>query len=930
MNFDRPCAEMLEEAWQRYAFANDAGPYLLIPQAVLQPKGEEEIQSIFVASREKRIPICFRAGGTSLSGQSVTDGWLVDIGRHWRKIESLDGGQRVRVQPGAIGGLVNAHLRPLGRKMGPDPSSINSAMMGGILSNNSSGMCCGVVNNAYHTLDSIRFILPDGSLWDTSRPDEPQRFRAEKPILCQELTAIRQSILGNAKLLEKIRRKYQQKNTVGYSLNAFVDYEEPLEIFSHVLIGAEGTLAFISEAVLRTMPELPEKATTLAFFEDARSACDRIPDLIDIQADAVEFMDRASLQSIRDLEGAPPELQQQLSVHQQLMGLLFEFQAATPDALEHKLQIFRERVEPKLKVLSPVAFTQDKKKQAYLWKLRKGMYPAVAAMRGRGEAVILEDINFPLHRLADAVLELQTMFVKHEYSNGIIFGHAKDGNLHFVISQPMASPKDTDRYARLIDDMVDLVVHRFDGALKSEHGTGRNMAPFVETEWGSDAVSLMYRLKRAVDPDGLLNPDVILTSKPKLHLENIKDLPIVEDVVDKCVECGACEPRCPSRDFTLSPRQRIVLRRARQRLIAQGRTELAKQLDRDYELAGKASCATDGLCALDCPVAINTGELIKQLRRESVTETEKSMAAMLARTFGIAERGVTTSLTVGRVASAIVGDSVMRGMTRGLSVVFPGFPQWHAALERDREDIDRSLLSELEECDYVYWPACMSRMMHGTAAALVEVSARAGVAVHIPGNSIGLCCGQAFSSKGFIASAVAKQSELIDAMWRWSDRGRRPIVTDLGSCTAFLRQGLSDLDPVRRDQLSRIRLLDSASYAEILLPDLKISKRKRSIAIHSVCSNQKFGWGDAMLKVAGACADEVVQPHEGKCCGMGGDRGFELPELVKSATATVAENMNAVSCEEGYTNARSCAISLSTGSGKPWRSLMHLLRDVSQ
>ena len=317
----------------------------------------------------------------------------------------------------------------------------------------------------------------------------------------------------------------------------------------------------------------------MGFFADAHSACDIIPELIGIQADAVEFMDRASLESIRNLEGTPAELPLRLSEHQKLMGLLFEFQAADKEALAHKLENFRTRCQPHLKPLSPIAFTQNKKEQANLWKLRKGMYPAVAAMRARGEAAILEDITFPLPRLADAILALQEMFRKHQYANGIIFGHAKDGNLHFVISQPMASPQDTDKYARLIDDMVDLVVHRFDGALKSEHGTGRNMAPFVQTEWGTHAVELMRRLKNAVDPDGLLNPDVILTTKPKLHLENIKDLPIVEDVVDKCVECGACEPRCPSRDFTLSPRQRIVLRRARQRLIAQGRTELAKQLD---------------------------------------------------------------------------------------------------------------------------------------------------------------------------------------------------------------------------------------------------------------------------------------------------------------------------------------------------------------
>jgi D-lactate dehydrogenase len=520
------------------------------------------------------------------------------------------------------------------------------------------------------------------------------------------------------------------------------------------------------------------------------------------------------------------------------------------------------------------------------------------------------------------------MFRKHEYANGIIFGHAKDGNLHFVISQPMASPKDTEKYSHLIDDMVDLVVRRFDGALKSEHGTGRNMAPFVETEWGTEAVGLMVRLKRAVDPDGLLNPDVILTSKPQLHLENIKDLPIVEEVVDKCVECGACEPRCPSRDFTLSPRQRIVLRRARQRLIAQGRTELAKQLDHDYEFAGKQSCATDGLCALDCPVAINTGDLIKQLRRESVTPAESAGASLLAKNFAIAERLVGVALTTGRGVAGLLGGTAMRGLTGGLRRVFSGFPQWHDSLIRDNEPIPRDRIAPLDSCEFVYVPACMSRMMHGTAAALLEVADRAGVAVHLPSAAVGKCCGQAFSSKGFLPQAISKQSELIDALWRWSDRGARPIVMDLGSCTAFLIQGLADLDPVRRDQLHRLTILDSSQFAEQLLPRLRLT-RKPIVAIHSVCSNQKLGWGESMDRVARACAEQVVFPHEGKCCGMGGDRGFELPGLVQSATAEVGPAMQKAGCGEGYTNARSCAISLSTGSRRPWRSLFHLLRDCS-
>lgn len=925
-----PCHEILTQLWQRYAFANDAGPYLLIPEAVMRPQSETEIQSILRASRERQKPVTFRAGGTSLSGQSVTQHWLVDIGRYWRKIEPLDQGQRVRVQGGAIGGMVNAMLRPFGRKIGPDPSSINSAMIGGMLSNNSSGMCCGVANNAYHTMESIRFILPDGTVWDTSLHGESERFNAEQPDIARELSHLRKEILANPELLQKIRRKYQQKNTVGYSLNAFVDFDTPLEILAHLLIGGEGTLAFISEAILRTLPDHPAKATSLAFFADSYSACEIIPQLIDIECDAVEFMDRASMESIRDLEGAPAELPTRLDEHSKLMGLLFEFQAADDDGLQHKLEQFRTRCAPYAKSIGSIDFTQDKKQQANLWKLRKGMYPAVAAVRAKGEAAILEDITFPLDRLGAAIVDLQSLFVKHEYRNGIIFGHARDGNLHFVISQPMATQADTDKYARFIDDMVDLVVHRYDGALKAEHGTGRNMAPFVETEWGSDAVNIMYRLKRVIDPHGLLNPDVILSSKKDLHLQNIKDLPIVEDVVDKCIECGACEPRCPSRDFTLSPRQRIVLRRARQRMLAAGNEEQTRQLDREYEFAGKSSCATDGLCALDCPVAINTGDLIKQLRTNSTGQFDSSVASLLSRNFGTAERVVGWSLAAGRGIAEVFGGTTMRGITRAGSFLFPGFPNWHDALSRDVGSVDRELLASFESAEFIYWPTCMSRMMGGTADALVRVASKASASVHIPDASRGKCCGQAFSSKGYVKIAIEKQSELLDHMWEWSRQGTRPVVMDLGSCTAFFKPGLPYLDAVRKERLSRMTVWDSTEFAARLLPKLPIHRRLADISIHSVCSNQKFGWEIPLIQVASACADRVHAPHEGKCCGMGGDRGFELPGLSRAATQNVGESMSKSNSEQGFTNARSCAISLSTGSGRPWRSIFHLLDECSE
>jgi len=466
-----------------HAYSSDAGFYSLIPQAIVFPAANHEIQLLLQLAKKHGTSITFRTAGTSLSGQAVTEGVLADLSRNWSLVRAEDKGTLVRVQPGVTGNVVNHTLRTYGRKIGPDPASINAAMMGGILSNNSSGMCCGVSDNSYHTLRFIKFILPNGILFDTEDRDEYRRFETEYAFLSDGILDLKQRVLQDASLTAKIRDKYRLKNTVGYGLNAFLDFDHPLDILAHLIIGAEGTLAFIAEAVLATIPDKPFKSSALLFFDSPRTACEAIPLLKRSGAAALEFMDRAALRSIEHLSHAPAFLK---TLANQVSAILCEYQEESELALDERLAAATLLMEP-LSFVHKTAFTTDESLRAGYWKLRKGMYPSVAALRERGTSVMLEDIAVPVNRLGEAIAALQELFLRFNYHNAIVFGHAKEGNLHFLVSQSVAADEDIAVFGAFNDALAELVINRFGGSMKAEHGTGRQVAPYVEAEWGGAA-----------------------------------------------------------------------------------------------------------------------------------------------------------------------------------------------------------------------------------------------------------------------------------------------------------------------------------------------------------------------------------------------------------------------------------------------------------
>jgi len=879
----------------------------------------------------------FRAAGTSLSGQAVTDGILVDISKHWGNYNVEENGELIRFQPGIVGGFINNVLRPFGRRIGPDPASIDACMMGGILANNSSGMCCGITENSYRTIHSMTIVLPNGFVLNTADPNANEIFRHEQPLIANGLLELKQRILNSTAmhkdetLAYRIRRRYQMKNTNGYLLNAFLDFDTPLDILTHIMIGSQGTLGFIAEAVLHTLPDYPRRYTGQLYFKNIQDAASAIAPLKESGVRAAEIMDRASLRSVQDHPGVPSILSQ---LPEGAAAILVEYQAQDVESI-NRLKKEAERVVKKIRLLHDPEFTDDPLAQAMLWKTRKGIIPSIGAMRSPGSVCINEDVAFPVHRLADAVTDLQHLFADFGYRDGVVFGHAKDGNLHFLINQAFNTNAETHHFDSFIRAMVKLVSGKYDGALKAEHGTGRNMAPFVQTEWGADAYAIMCDLKSLFDPDAMLNPDVMINANPQAHVTHLKSMPLVSPEVDKCIECGFCESKCPSRRLTLTPRQRIVVQReiSRLKILGSDSPKLDSVMD-DFSYAGIETCAVDGLCATACPVNINTGDLTKRLRAESI-KNEKP-ALWIANHFALAEEAIGWGVRLGHIAEKMIGANGVKSISMvAEKITHTSLPKWNEYVPRPTRKTGRSSGKK----DFIYFPSCISRQL-GTprsgshlslAETFVTIASRANINLSIPENVTGNCCGMPFSSKGYIAAYKATLHRILLEFWEWSGHGYYPIVVDTTSCTHTLRTCKDDLNKEDKELLRKLTILDGIEFLhDFVLPKLKHQAIDEEVVLHPNCSARKLGLDVKMLDIAKQCAKSATVPLNLGCCAFAGDRGLLFPELTRSATEKEGAEINEYEYGGYYSSNIPCEIGMSETTGKDYHSIVYLVERASR
>ncbi len=911
---------------KRLAYGTDASFYRLVPKIVLRLKDLQEVIFAIQSCRELHVPCTFRAAGTSLSGQAVSDSVLITLTDDWRGHEIVDDGNKIILQPGVIGADANRYLAPFQRKIGPDPASINTCKIGGIAANNASGMCCGTAQNSYRTVDSMKIVFSDGTILNTADEASIAAFKQSHASLVSGIEALCQQVADNKELSDKIKHKYRLKNTTGYALNALVDYQDPIEVIEHLMIGSEGTLGFIAEITYNTVIEHPNKASALLVFATIEEACRAVTTLSKLPVAAVELMDGRALRSVADKAGMPSFIP---SLDLEAAAILVESHASCQTTLDLQCKSVMDALA-EYTIIESVPFTSDAATVATLWGIRKGMFPAVGAVREVGTTVIIEDVAFPVENLANGVRDLQALFDRFQYGEAIIFGHALEGNLHFVFTQGFDSQTEIDRYGKFMDEVAELVAVKYQGSLKAEHGTGRNMAPYVELEWGREGYQLMQQIKTIFDPQGLLNPGVIINDNPHSHIENLKPMPAADPLVDRCIECGFCEPVCPSRTLTLSPRQRIVLYRELQRRERAGEKTQASELEKVFEYQGIDTCAATGLCADRCPVGINTGDLVKKLRTakyQKFTPIAKWTADHFSTTTAIARNG----LRANQLASKVIGAPTVGKLTNGLRSLTKGstpiwYPEYPTANQHSLGSSAFPITAT--EKKVVYMPSCASRNMGQQADApdqrpLTEVTLslikKAGYEVIIPAQLSNQCCGMPYDSKGMNELATNKARQLEEVLWQASREGTYPVLMDTSPCAKRSIEQFSQ----------PMEVLEPTGFvSKYLLPHLDITPLNETVMLHVTCSSRRMGLENAMITLANACASRVIVPEHIQCCGWAGDKGFTTPELNAAAVHPLKAQVPS-DCLRGFSNSRTCEIGLSHHSGIPYQSILYLVDDAS-
>jgi len=613
----------------RAAYSTDASIYRIVPQCIVAPRDAGDVAAVVGYAAAEAIPVVARGAGSGLAGESLSAGIVLNMTRYMNKIIGAEeNGRMVTCEPGVVLDDLNKYLAQFGRKIGPDPSSANRAVIGGCVANNSTGSHSLQYGYMGDYVEEIEAVLADGSIVEFKNDVDPEQVKddgvASIAKECLSVLSENEAVINKA--LPQTKRNRSGYNIAGVCHDGRID-------MARLLASSEGTLAIFTKITLRTVPVPASKGLLQLEFDSLEKMARAVPAIVDSGAATCELMDKNLIDLARK---ALPEYRDLLPANAAVV-LLVEHVGKTQEQVKEKI----ERTDLAVgQIASGRSFVLDPDQQKRLWKSRKDAGPLLYRKRSRKHpAEFMEDVSVDHLRLGEYVAGL--LVIGRRYDIVIsFFGHAGDGELHLRPLLDLSEPADVDKMRAIADDVFSLA-WSLGGSISGEHADGLVRAAFIRKQYGDEYYELLCRIKNIFDPDGLMNPGKIINSDPDVMVKNLRrarkplperlktDLLFEEDElaleIEQCYGCGLCLSResglrmCP---VFRALGEELGSSRAKANLLgfwATGQLE-----DKDFESPEFRKfldlCVNCKACLMQCPSGVDISTLMMTARARYVKQ----------------------------------------------------------------------------------------------------------------------------------------------------------------------------------------------------------------------------------------------------------------------------------------------------------------------
>ncbi|MBE0535384.1 MAG: anaerobic glycerol-3-phosphate dehydrogenase subunit C [Phycisphaerae bacterium] len=913
------------DIFSRIAFGTDASIYQILPQCVVSPKDTADVAAVVRYAAANDIPVVGRGAGSGLAGEALCDGIVLDMVRHMKRILSAaEDGSQVTVEPGVVLDDLNNYLAKYGKKIGPDPSSGNRAVVGGVVGNNSTGAHSLDYGYIADFVEEMEVVLADGSVVEVSNNVDPNAAADPR---CRQLATACMGVLADSEQIIADAQPRTKRNRCGYNIVG-VCHDGKIDL-ARLLTGSEGTLAVFTRITLRTVDVPACKALMQIEFDTIDQMARAVPVIVDCGASTCELMDQAVLKMAAE---SLPAYRDIFPVHC-AAALLVEHNGRSQAEVLAKI----EKTERALGGLAGACKrVLDANQQKRLWKSRKDAVPLLHREKGPRQPIpFMEDVSVENTRLAEYLRGLAAIGKKYGISL-VYYGHAGDGELHVRPYLDLTSADDIRKMQSLAAEAFELA-WSLGGTISGEHADGLLRTGFIRRQYGDAYYALLGGIKHAFDPHALMNPGKLISDDPDIMIKNLRaSNPVLTErlqtnllfecdafryEIEQCNGCGVCisaqagSRLCP---VHRALNEELACSRAKANLLRAWITgkldEAAFESDEFKRIL--SLCVNCKMCSVQCPSGVDVSRLIMEarsqlIRRRGLTMTERALTSnrymsAMGSMFAPVSNYVMGLRPFKWLMEKVLGIDRRRGMPRFRRGTF---------LKRGRRYLAKQppLPNPIDKVAY-FADSYANYNDHALGFAAVQTLRHIGIEVILPEQLPAPITAAAYGN----VAAAQKDFAYVTGRLASLVRSGYKIVCSEPSAALCLKDELKhfiDNEDAR---------LVSASACELMgyLNDLRKAGRLKTevvdllegerYAYHAPCHLHVLGQAGACVELLSALTHAQITDVDAGCCGIAGTFGMQKKnyETATKIGSPMAAALNAIETKDAITECGACKMQI--------------------